>query len=107
MPVSSPFCWFSRGRSHVSLKGCTSESNPSHKQRQIPCSLGTEVAQCLRHARVEGILRFWTNWHLTWVADEGELKKVVLDAVFDVSWMTHYKIKPDVSSLNIIYIMGN
>ena len=63
--------------------------------------------QCLRYARVEGILRFWINWHLRWANDEGELKKVVLDAVFDVSWMTHDKIKPGVPSLNRYNIIDN
>ena len=38
--------------------------------------------------------------HLRWANDEGELKKVVLDAVFDVSWMAYDRIKPGVPSLN-------
>ena len=49
---------------------------------------------------MEGILRFWTNWQLRQANDEAELKKVVLDAVFGVSWMTHGRIKPGVQSLN-------
>ena len=65
-PKILPFCFrWVEYRQIISLKGYSSNSNSSLEQRRIPCSLGTEVVQSLRYARVEGILRFFTNWHLT------------------------------------------